>query len=332
MQGNRKFLSEFAVNLFSARWLLIPSSQIGLDGNMGGEEEDASSNCHIYLICQYPAASFDKESFEYRNGCVSGKVIYRVEGKSSAFDFRSEYPLLDDATQVQLSRYPHREIHSLNAAGEVVRYLPASSLCFHTEVRDNHPDLCAFKVLYVGQAFAEGRRSALDRLQSHSTLQKILAQGQYNNPDCEIFILMFEYVPYRLIAQMDGRARRAIRGERDSDRFFSILQNPLTQHQQVCLAEAALIRYFSPEYNVAYKESFPSETHMILQQCYALDFSALIVEINTEDLGFTLRSDTIPPKQHHIAQIDLLGRQERLGFFHLSDGLGSYVSTPGVIR
>jgi hypothetical protein len=331
MQGKRKYLSEFAVNLCSSRWLMVPSNQIGSSETMGAMEQEISDNCHIYLICRHPAASYVEKAFRYVNGHIEGAVTYRIKGVSKQVDFRIEFPLLDGAIEVRLSEYPHREIHTFDSSGEIIRYLPASVICFGVEARRQSVDIGNFEVLYVGQAFADGKRSAFARLKSHSTLQKILADANYNSPDSEIFLLMFEYEHYRVINQMDGRAKDTIDDDRDSERFYSILENPLTEGQQVCLTEAALIRYFSPKYNEIYKESFPSPTHKILQQCYGLDFSALIVEINTDELDFSLYSERIAKNSHHICQIDLLGHEDRKGFFYFSDGADSFMKMSDVI-
>ena len=103
---------------------------------------------------------------------------------------------------------------------------------------------------------------------------------------------------------MDGRAKEAIRDERDQKRFISIIDNPLKKGQQISLAEAALIRYFQPKYNTIYKKKFPSRELKVLSQCYEYDFSALAVEINTDELRLSLYSDTVRPAMHHIANID----------------------------
>lgn len=99
-------------------------------------------------------------------------------------------------------------------------------------------------------------------------------------------------------------------------RFYSIISNPLNEYQQVCLTEAGLIRYFQPRYNKIYKENFPSIKHKILEECYKLDFSGLVVEINTEELNFFLYSDSAQKHFHHIANINLIDHAERYGFFH----------------
>jgi hypothetical protein len=84
------------------------------------------------------------------------------------------------------------------------------------------------------------------------------------------------------------------------------MKTPLSEYQQICLTEAGLIRYFQPKYNVIYKDNFPSDKHKILASCYNLDFSGLVVEINTEELRFCLFSDKVSPKEHHICKVDIL--------------------------
>lgn len=133
---------------------------------------------------------------------------------------------------------------------------------------------------------------------------------------------MIEYEQYRVISSIDGRAKEAIRDERDQKRFVSIIDNPLKKGQQISLAEAALIRYFQPKYNKIYKKKFPSRELKVLAQCYEYDFSALAVEINTDELCLTLYSDSVQPAMHHTANIDLVDHEERAGFFHMAIGDG----------
>jgi hypothetical protein len=332
MKGTRKYLSEFALNLFSGRWLMIPASQLASGGEMGEAEQEVADASHIYLICQHPALSYSAKGFLYKDEYIEGQITYEVEGQARTLPFRRHFPLLDGASKLALSPYPHREVRTFDNTGNIVRYFPASALCFASHMHGGHEELGAFEVLYVGQAFGDGKRSAFERLQSHSTLQKILAEAQYQAPNKEILLFLFEYVPYRVINQMDGRNKEAIADKTDSARFYSILENPLTAHQQICLAEAALIRYFAPHYNEIYKETFPSDSHKILEQCYALDFSALVVEINTDELDFRLYSRNVEPKWHHISQIDLFDPDVRKGFFHYPKGDGSYWSVPNVIK
>ena len=229
--SKKLYLSEFAVNLFAARWLITSANQFMSGGTMGAEEQDVANSCHIYLICKSPVVSFSKDSLKYENGNLSVKVNYRVEGEIREKEFSFDFPLLDGAASVKLSNYPHREILTLDSAGAVVRYLPASVVSIGTGWHLENRELSDLEVLYIGQSFGDGTRTAFERLRNHSTLQKILAQAQYESPDNEIQILTFEYAPYRIIHQMDGRAGNVISDYRDMDRFRSIQDNHLTKYE-----------------------------------------------------------------------------------------------------
>lgn len=331
MKGQRKFLSEFAINLFTSRFMIVPVSQLTAEGTMPEGAQEVADDCHIYLICRHPSPSYVPEAFRYSEGMIEGKISYKVDGNPCTVDFSHTFRLSDGAVDIKVSPYPHREIQTFDKAGAVVRYLAANNWFMMPSLRAQDARIGKYKVLYVGQAYAEGKRSAFDRLKSHSTLQKVLAAAQYETPDDEIFLFMFKYEPYRVILNINGADKKAIRDERDNERFWSVLDNPLTEHQQICLAEAALIRHFAPKYNKIYKDTFPSPTHEILRECYGLDFSGLIVEIDTEDLDVSIYSDAVEPDTHHTCKIDLLGHNERLGFFDLPDGEGSSSVMPGVI-
>jgi hypothetical protein len=104
----------------------------------------------------------------------------------------------------------------------------------------------------------------------------------------------------------------------NQERYKSILDNPLSKQEQICLVEAALIRYFQPKFNKIYKENFPSFKYKVLEQCYSLDFSGLAVEINTEELDIRLYSDNIIANTHHISKINLIEHEDRYSFFHFT--------------
>lgn len=273
---------------------------------------------------------YDASSFSFANGTLSVDLIYRMMGAAVRLPYRGPFPLYDGAVNLRVSEYPHRELHTLDPSGEIVRYMPAAALAMTMNAHIGDEALGNLEVLYVGQAYGDGSRSAHDRLRSHETLQKILADVQYLSPDDEVWVLMFEYNQYQIISSFDGRTKGTIDGPEDSARFHSIFENPLTEHQQICLAEAGLIRYFKPRYNEIYKESFPSSNQKILAACFELDFSGLTVEINTDELAFNLFSAGVGPREHHIAQFDLVNRNERASFFSITDDQGT-VHTPDEI-
>lgn len=81
--------------------------------------------------------------------------------------------------------------------------------------------------------------------------------------------------------------------------------------------EAALIRYFYPDFKKEFKDSFPSTNLKILRDCYEKDFSAVVAEICIDDLPFWLWSSAVEPKLYHIAKHDLHKNEDRRMFFGL---------------
>jgi hypothetical protein len=327
---DRKFLSEFAVNLYSARWIIFPANQLSPNLEIPeGLGKEVSQRCHIYLICRRPASAFDPENFVFDGTFIRGNIVYKIAGVPTKVPFSMPFELPENGVRIELAPYPHREFRTLDAAGNEITYVPASSISLWGLIQE--PALRDSEVLYVGQAYADGQRTAIDRLRSHSTLQRILADTHYEMPDDEISVLAFEYVPYRVITSMDGTDKNAISDDSDQARFLSILDNPLTEAQQISLIEAGLIRHFRPRYNIIYKESFPASDQVLLNSCYELDFSALIVEIDTEDLPVRLFSAPISPSGHHTAKFNLIDPETRRSFFTFIDKDGKALEIPGVV-
>lgn len=73
--ASRKFLSEFALNLPSARWLLITPTELVSGKEYDAEHLAVSNKCHIYLICRKPSASYDSKNFSFDGSRVKGKLL-----------------------------------------------------------------------------------------------------------------------------------------------------------------------------------------------------------------------------------------------------------------
>jgi hypothetical protein len=77
-------------------------------------------------------------------------------------------------------------------------------------------------------------------------------------------------------------------------------------------------------YNERLKNTFPREGMKLLEECYNLDFSGLIVEINTEDVYIPTYSPHAKKGLHHIAKFDLHDPEIRQSFFSIIDKNGRY--------
>ena len=130
----------------------------------------------------------------------------------------------------------------------------------------------SLEVLYVGQAYgSNGERTAPDRLRSHSTLQAIYSRVISRSPDQEIWLSLWSF-DTKLLLSMDGRwSQYQTPLEEDDAHLDQVWDTPLNEQQKINLTEAAIIYYFQPEFNVQFKNEFPSPVHSTYAQCYSCD-------------------------------------------------------------
>ena len=312
--ATRKHPVELALNFFSAGVLLIHPKDIGELDDPAHPQADLAKDCHIYLIAKRPRLTFVPGSIHIGPDKTSGRFRLVKHGVPTEVDFWLEgYP---NADSVEIDGYPHTRL-LLVKDGSAIITLPAhtlSFLCDHVSdatIRD-------LEVVYTGMSYGDGSRSAKDRLSSHSTLQQVLAELNGEDPDAEALLLMVEYKPPMVILSIDGRTKFPDSvPERNVGADFMRTEQSITEDLRIALIEAGLIRYFQPHYNDKYKNRFPSPTHKILEEVYAIDFGALIVELNTEDINVRLFSATRPAGFHHLASVDLHDPAVRASFFNI---------------
>jgi hypothetical protein len=316
----RKYFSELTLGLHTRNALALSPDQL-LSGLPAPEDAKAVIDlCHIYAICKRPRLSFVPEKFEYKQATSTGVLVRRVGGVMEEHPF--SFPMINEAGgKVAVGPYPHREILGYDRNAEPVVHWPATSISLHGDLQDR--SINDFEVLYMGQAFGDGTRTAFERLQNHQTLQKILADVHAKHPDDEVMLFLFEYEPATVHIQMDGIGKDAeIKGDEDLEHLRSVLNDPPTEKEQISIAEAGLIWYFNPEYNIKLKGGKPNDELKLLKSCYNLDIAGLIVEINTEEFPCRLWSPSRQPGHHHIAQFDLHDPKTRRTYFSLVDGKG----------
>ncbi|XMB49873.1 hypothetical protein QQ999_00550 [Pseudomonas fluorescens] len=173
-----------------------------------------------------------------------------------------------------------------------------------------------FNVKYIGQAYGQdGSRNAIDRLLKHETLQKIALKGVPLGYRLTLLLLCTQ-PSTQLVTQLNPFAKNGdsgnVRIQQGIDKASTT-----TEAEKISLYEAALIRYFYPEFNKEFKDSFPSTNLKILQDCYDKDFSAVVAEIHIDELPFILFSNKIKPKSYHIAKYNLHKNEDRKMFFGL---------------
>lgn len=288
---------EHALGMYAISFSTIPAEAI-YDKEALAPLMSVIDSCHIYLIGYTPRISFIGANDD--GGKLNLKFI--VTGD----EYTVSYHLPDG-----LSLKNEDGLHYLED-GNGQRYWPNEN---DMQVRLSAESKAVnFEVKYIGQAFGkDGSRNAIDRLLKHETLQKIALKG---TPDgYRLTLLMLAIEPSnKLVTIMNPFASNKDEGGQRIKAGLDKLFNT-DEQEQVALYEASLIRYFRPEFNIEFKNSFPSTNLKILQDCYDKDFSAVVAEICIDELPFRLFSQEVQPAWYHIAKHDLHKDEDRRIFF-----------------
>lgn len=298
---NPKYAAEFILEFRSQdRFLYRATDVYSVEDHAFGELEARLADCHIYLLGRRPRLSIVPDSVAADAAYVSFRVAYRQHGRTEEVGVRLSRDLfLSEEVSFRASPYPHRELESRDQDGQLLATtLLATFAHVLTELPTEAQDL---EILYVGKGMS---RNAQDRLRSHSTLQRILADCHSDDPDSEIFALVYSF-HYQKNAVMFHGMNPEIAGERASERLRKVIAYLPSIHEQVELVEAAIISYLKPRrYNTHYLD-FPSHTHQILARSYEADIAAIICVLDNAALGsLRIFSEAVPPSARHEVIID----------------------------
>lgn len=295
-----KFGVEHALDLYASSYVIFPAEAIYEEEKLQ-EYQSILDKCHIYVIGYLPKTDF-KSAEKIGNNL---KLNFSVGNKQQEIFF----PEMPSDLKFKIEDGYH---YLENDNGERF-WWNDSELMKMIHFKSSGLN---FEVKYIGQAYGkDGSRNALHRLMKHETLQKIAVKGV---PDGYVLsLLLLEVEPgTTMVTAIRPNAQFK---DKDEERIQAGLDKlyGTTEAERISLYEAALIRYFSPEFNKEFKNSFPSTNLKILHDCYEKDFSALFAQICIDELPCKLFSSAVEPKQTHISTYDLHQDDDRKAFFSL---------------
>ena len=291
--------NEHSLGIYADGFVTLPAKSI-YDKDLLALHKSIIDLCHIYIIGFLP-------NIEFVGARQNGEKLSLVFSIANN-QYVLEYGISDGFSLVELNG----SFYLQDGSGDTIRFnkeLILQKLGFQTQAIN-------FEVKYIGQSYGnDGSRNAIDRLLKHETLQRISLQGI---PDgYYLSLLLIQIQPnnqlitlFNPFAQNDGDSKSRILS--GVDKLFNT-----TEQECISLYEASLIRYFSPQYNKEFKNSFPSTNLKILQDCYEKDFSGIVAEICLDDLPYKLFSDSVEPAWQHIITYDLHEQAARRMFFGL---------------
>lgn len=317
-----KYASEFAVSMYLHTYQILQQTELKSFGKIQTVFTE-NNPCNIYFILRRPKLSIDS------NYCIKGtnyyelkyfiheqdkrhERIFRVKINTDEYDFHTQYP------------YNYFSLVNKNNSNLNRHYKLAVIVDTIHRKSNSIETLLDFEVLYIGQAYGQdGKRTAIDRLDAHSTLQKIYSEAMQRNPDSEIWILLASFLQ-KNISVMNGIISMPQSNEKeDYNRWmnFNNGENPFSEKQKINFTEAALIKTFLPQYNKEYKDTFPNPDHSSYSECYSLDLNAIVVEMDMSETrrwlyssSKTRKTDNFPYWQY--GQFYFVNDEERYKIFN----------------
>ena len=288
---------EHALGMYATSFITLPAEFI-YETELLESHKSLLDSCHIYIIGYLPQVDFIGATQKEND------IVLKFSILDNQYDL--QFPLQEDLT------FGHEEGFYFLENKEGQRFWPSEEKMNQKLYRST--GVLNFEVKYIGQSYGkDGSRSAIDRLLKHETLQKISLKGVPQGFKLSLLLLEIETInqlftvfnPFAQNKDDDGKRIKA-----GLDKLFGT-----TEKERVALYEASLIRYFMPEFNKEFKNSFPSTNLKVLQDCYEKDFASVIAEICIDDLPFKLFSSSIEQKHFHIAKHNLHDDLSRNIFF-----------------
>ncbi|RYH52488.1 MAG: hypothetical protein EON54_14565, partial [Alcaligenaceae bacterium] len=235
------------MSIYSAEPVVTTPAYLASVAHEPTEVRQQLKNCNIYVICTRVRIAFDPATLRINEERkLAGSLVLACPEGTKTSPFVGRTPLPDEFLSVSTA-YPFTKV---DAHGEgdarwgLPNFLLLPDLNFDIDGQQN------LEVVYVGQAFGTaGERTAVERLSSHSTLQKILADTAADEPHKEVLLLLYSFDFHRFYFTMDGRNKAQVDGDDDRRHWHQAMAADFKRGMRISLAEAALIRHFEPRYN-----------------------------------------------------------------------------------
>lgn len=251
-----------------------------------------SNQCNIYFILKRARISINPDYFKVTPDSI--EIEYLVHHKGERISKILNVPFRGHSQDLKMkSEYPYNDLLLYDNEGNGNHYKLAVFIDESHKMLGIHEPLLDYEVLYIGQAYGkDGKRTAIDRLSSHSTLQNIYSEAMQRNPDSEIWIMLSSFAQNDIMS-FNGRIESEASHKDELDRANALFNSDenISKKQKINFTEAALINTFFPPYNKEYKGTFPNPAHDSYSSCFDLDINSLVVELDTSESLKELNSE-----------------------------------------
>ncbi|WP_313758457.1 hypothetical protein [Tissierella sp.] len=274
----RKYQTEFGLNTYVRKNRLIPVWML--------DEIEDNTNYHIYMILSAPKTYIKNGEIIKKDNKLNFKFMQIKDEEEVLIEVR-DFPFNEFFAHPEID---YNKVNYKSAPPYNIINVYGDDIDFNIHVDDIKViyDNMQYKkfeteILYIGKSYGvKKKRTAIDRLKSHETLQKILAK-QTSNLNNSIYLYLLEIMPI-LNTTMDGLNKRFdVDDETNVTHMKDVLESEILYDQVINITEAAMINYFKPTYNKEYIENFPNQDHKGYTQYFNLDFNSIVVEIDTSE-------------------------------------------------
>ncbi|WP_405223761.1 hypothetical protein [Dokdonia sp. Asnod1-B02] len=294
-----KFGSEFSIIMYLKTYMFLQQTE--LEGFVKTQSTfDESTPCNIYFILKRPRISLNPNYFKVNDNFLEIKYFIHIRENKIEKTIKLPFKYLPKDILLE-SEYPYNYFTLKAKNGDWNTYKLAVLIDETHKRQEKKEVLLDYEVLYIGQAYGtNGKRTAMDRLPSHSTLQKIYSEAMSRNPDSEIWIMLASFEQNNIMS-INGMIDIPKENEeidlKRAVNFMTPQGSIFSEKQKINFTEAGLIKTFLPLYNKEYKNTFPNPAHSSYSECYKLDINSIVVETDTRESRRWLYSDAKPRKK-----------------------------------
>jgi hypothetical protein len=325
-RGTFKYSIENSIGVGSTHVLLTTASGIY---SPAVEAFSAAAPAHVYAIGTRPRLilKLSRETSASRHVVLTWSSLRPGDDEvQSTIELLPgiDLTVLDDGTRVQVMAHGD-VVEDVSAATFLSQQLMGDAQITDTDRDEIHRRFLDLDLVYVGQAFGEdGERTAVSRLGAHSTFQKVLARLNDGPGHLQAWVMLLGFNE-QTNAMLFGPWSGTVSFEDSLEPALKRQSAALSYDEATNIAEAAMIRYFQPEYNEKFKYTFPDATHTSYQLPYELDVNCVAFGLETLSTGCRLKSPSRLPQWGHCAYFPLRPAKHRRAYLDL------FVDQPDII-
>lgn len=316
LREDYKFGTESFLSMFLSQYQFVLGADLEYY-SQSNELFNDENPCNIYFILRRPKVTIEPSSFYSKGKEAFFDLIIHDREITGVVNIKMELNKAKSKLHL-VTEYPYNTFCIRDKEKTLLVARP-SSLIDHVQVENNvSTEMLDYEILYIGQAYGKnGERTALDRLASHETVQKIYTHALTNNPESDIWIMLtsFSQISMLFSGGSDETLQTAKSKKRDdkiAKNFFDNKGLEFTEKQKINFTEAALIKMFEPKYNKEFKSSFPNSKHSSYSECYSLDLRAMLLELDTSEMVRKIYTEKTGRKVNHSKMFEFKNDQDRI--------------------